>query len=154
MSKGRRSQAKKGQQEMENGNRFSPLQEDDDQWMTPNGGRDGQRRVHAAVDGPDEPRSPAQERMTPNGGRNGQRRVQAAGDGPDEPSSPAQEQGSIRDAFMDDEVVSELGSQVSKTNQVKYSIQVDVPKPGKLTAEDSDELQKVKVVQDGWDMIT
>ena len=108
MSKGRRSQANKGQQEMENGNRFSPLQEDDDQWMTPNGGRVGQRRVQAAVDGPNEP------------------------------SSSAQEQGSIRDALMDDEVVSELGSQVSKTNQVKYSIQVDVPKPGKLTAEDSD----------------
>jgi hypothetical protein len=88
--------------------------------------------------------------MTPNGGRDGQRRVQAAVDGPDEPGSPAQEQGSIRDASMDDEVVSELGSQVSKSNQVKYSIQVDVPKPVKLTAEDSDELQKVKVVQDAW----
>ena len=32
MSKGRRSQAKKGQQEMENGNGFSMLQEDDDQY--------------------------------------------------------------------------------------------------------------------------
>ena len=77
MSKGRRSQAKKGQQEMENGNRFSLLQEDDDQFVTPNGGRDGrgnqQRRVQAADNGSGESDSPALD-----GRGNQQRRVQAA----------------------------------------------------------------------------
>ena len=119
MSKGRRSQARKGQQEMANGNRFSMLQEDDDQFVTPNGGRDGR----------------GNQRM----------RVQAAGDGSDESDSPAQDQGSYKEAVVEDDVISELGSQFRNV-----TVNVQIQRPAKLKSKDSEMLQKVLVVQRHW----
>ena len=139
MSKGRRSQAAKGHQELAVGNRFSMLQEDDDQYLTPNGGRDGrgshQRRVQAAGDGSDESNSRGDQ----------QRRVRAAGDGSAELNSPAQGQGSNRDAVVEDDMISELGSQIRNV-----TVNLQVPPPKKLKKAESEVAQKVLVVQRHW----